>query len=125
MAGSVFVATSFPGIWLSVVDAKRVGCVLSADFDSVGTGVLCSGCQRLFFATKRGVRNVFLLNLVKEKKKKKKKTIVASKVQECNRRQFSCWCTSLDQSGHFAKARPDTAWNVKKLKPLITLSSQK
>lgn len=70
MAGSVFVATSFPGIWFSVVDAKRVGCVLSADFDSVGTGVLCSGCQRLFFAAKRGVRNVFLLILVKKKIKK-------------------------------------------------------
>lgn len=75
MAGSVFVATSFPGIWLSVVDAKRVGCVLSADFDSVGTGVLCSGYQRLFFATKRGVRNVFLLILVKRKKKKKRKQL--------------------------------------------------
>ena len=66
-------ATSFPGIWFSVVDAKRVGCVLSADFDSVGTGVLCSGCQRLFFAAKRGVRNVFLLILVKRKKNKIKK----------------------------------------------------
>mgnify|MGYP000338534257 FL=1 len=65
-------ATSFPGIWFSVVDAKRVGCVLSADFDSVGTGVLCSGCQRLFFAAKRGVRNVFLLILVKKKNKIKK-----------------------------------------------------
>ena len=72
MAGSVFVATSFPGIWFSVLDAKRVGCVLSADFDSVGTGVLCSGCQRLFFAAKRGVRNVFLLILVKKKNKIKK-----------------------------------------------------
>ena len=75
MPGSVFVATSFPGIWLSVVDAKRVGCVLPADFDSVCTGVLCPGCQRLFFAVKRGARDVLSLILVKKKKKKKRKQL--------------------------------------------------
>lgn len=72
MAGSVFVATSFPGIWFSVVDSKRVGCVLSADFDSVGTGVLCSGCQRLFFCGEEGRKKCVFAHPRQKKNKIKK-----------------------------------------------------